>query len=472
MTEQTFKGIIAYIKDIIAGTEFEGHVFAVGGCVRDQVMGHEIKDIDMAVSLPCGGVKFAEFMESSGHTYGHVVTYPTYGTAMFRLKEFPEEEIECVQTRKEQYKDRNSRNPETAYGTIKEDCMRRDLTINSLYLNVTTGEVLDLTGRGLDDIKNHVIRTTATPVEIYSDDPLRMLRVVRFSSRYGWDIEENTYKALSEEAHRLGIISQERITDEFCKMLTCDNPVMAVKTLMETGLMHYVMPEFEATYKMGQNAYHFGTVYAHTLMVLDNVPTKLNLRVAAFMHDIGKTKTRTVDENGNAHFLRHEEKSAEMCEEILRRMKFPVDFIRDVTWLCKNHMRTKQWGDECDHMKLKRLRKLQYDCKTLDRFGDLMTLIHADNISHAPKHCLPNQVGIITNTTMEMVNEGNAMFGYKLPVNGSDVMEYLGIGPGPEVRQILRHLTLVACSEPKMSREKALKYAKGGLKDIHRKAIY
>ena len=120
-------------------------------------------------------------------------------------------------------------------------------------------------------------------------------------------------------------------------------------------------------------------------------------------------------------------------------------------------------------MKLKRLRKLQYDCKTLDRFGDLMALIHADNVSHAPKYCLPNQVGIITGTTMEMVNEGDAMFGYKLPVNGDDVMEYLGISPGCEVKQILRHLTMVACSEPNMSREKALKYAKGGLKDIRRK---
>ena len=129
MTKDKFYKIVFYLKDLINGTKFEGKTYVVGGAVRDLYMNKEIKDIDIVLELPNGGIEFANWMEENGHAHGSVVTYPTYGTAMFRMKEYPEVEIECVQTRKEQYKDKNSRNPETEYGTLYEDAMRRDLSI-------------------------------------------------------------------------------------------------------------------------------------------------------------------------------------------------------------------------------------------------------------------------------------------------------------------------------------------------------
>ena len=191
------------------GTEWENHVYTVGGCVRDELMGSEIKDIDLCVSLPSGGVRFAEWLRDNGHTHKGMTVYPNYGTAMLHLKAFPEVELEFVQSRKEKYIDHTCRNPETAFGSIEDDCMRRDLTINALYCNVSTGEIVDITGKGVEDIKNHVIRTPNAPDVIYDDDPLRILRCIRFASRYGWEIETDTYDGLERNMHRLSIITKE-----------------------------------------------------------------------------------------------------------------------------------------------------------------------------------------------------------------------------------------------------------------------
>ena len=287
------KGRYIQIKDflrrLIIGTEWEGHVFTVGGCVRDEIMGLEIKDIDMCVSLQGGGIRFAEWLRDNGYTTKGVTVYPNYGMAMLHLNEFPEVELEFVQTRKEKYFDHSCRNPETAFGSIEDDCMRRDLTINALYTNISTGEIVDITGKGVDDIKNHIIRTPNDPDTIYDDDPLRILRCIRFASRYGWEIEYDTYEGMVRNVSRLEIITKERVKDEFCKMLTCKHPIMAMELLRKIGAMHYVIPELEETYSMTQNEYHFGTVWEHTMMVLEGTKDdNMILRISALLHDIGK----------------------------------------------------------------------------------------------------------------------------------------------------------------------------------------
>ena len=159
MKIEKYKEILNHLKAIIAGSEFENHLFAVGGCCRDFIMGNEIKDIDLVLDIPDGGIRFAEWMEKNHFTLGHVVTYPTYGTAMFKLAAFPNVEIECVQTRKEQYHDESSRNPETAYGTLEEDAFRRDFTCNTLLYDITNNKILDITGYGINDIKNRILRS-------------------------------------------------------------------------------------------------------------------------------------------------------------------------------------------------------------------------------------------------------------------------------------------------------------------------
>ena len=167
MTTQLYIRICRYLRDKIAGTQWEGHVYTVGGCCRDLVLGLEIKDIDLAVDLPNGGVDFAEWLYKNKLSIMHPVIFKRYGTAMLRLRAFPH-----------------------------DDCMRRDLTINALYYNLTTEKLLDITGRSVSDIKNKVIATPLDPDSTYDDDPIRILRTVRFASRLGWDLPVPVFEAM------------------------------------------------------------------------------------------------------------------------------------------------------------------------------------------------------------------------------------------------------------------------------------
>ena len=466
MTQEKFKQIVEYIGECINGSEFENHVFAVGGCVRDSYMGNEIKDIDLCIDLPEGGIKLAEFLHTKKFLTRPPVVYPTYGTAMFKFKKFNQDEIECVYTRGEQYHDKESRNPVTSFASIKEDCVRRDLTINALYMNVTTGEILDLTGKGVDDIKNRICRVTNdNPDIVFSDDSLRILRVIRFACRYNFDIEENTLASMMKNVDRLEIITQERITDEFNKMMMTNDPARALCLLGYTGAMKYVVPEFIETYNMGQNAFHFGTVWEHTLAVVENnakacrkgeLKAYLPVRLACAFHDLGKIKTRTVGEDGRIHFYDHETVGADMARDIMKRMRYSNDIIDEVCFYVKYHMVTKSWGDDLGNVKMKTLRKLMYKAKTEERFNHLIEVIDCDNCSHKKEHCMWNQGENI----LKVAANEKRMFGYKLPIDGNDVMEILGIEPGPKVKKYLDHCMKLAFNNPEITKERCIKEIK------------
>ena len=462
MTRKDFLDITEYIGVIIKGIPFENHVFAVGGSVRDFYMGNDIKDIDLVIDLPHGGVDFANWCKEQGYA-NTVVIYETYGTAMCKFKKFHSEEIECVMTRGEKYIDKESRNPVTAFAPIEEDSIRRDLTINALYYNVYTGEILDLVG-GRSDIDHHIIRTTNTdPDVVFDDDPLRILRVVRFACRYGWDIEAKTFKSMKKYVRRLKIITNERIQAELDKILMCDNAVMGINYLHQIGAMEYVIPEFEKCYGLEQNRYHFGDVAAHTLAVLNYhckhfEPTIVE-RLACLLHDIGKTITRTV-KDGKVHFYDHEYAGVGLAYNILKELKYDNDTIDEVSFLIKNHMRTKQAGDGGKLLKDKSLNKLCYECKTFERFKSLMRIIECDNEAHAKDCCIHNQYeGLVKR--VESDENHMKMFGYKLPITGEDIMEVLDIKPGPIIAEINKRLLNQAFMDPGITRGRCIQLLPG-----------
>ena len=463
-----FITITEYIKEIICNTKFENHVFAVGGSVRDLQMKRPIKDIDLVIDIENGGVEFAKFCMDSNLLTHDIVIYERFGTAMFKFLKFPDDEIECVMTRGEKYPDRNSRNPETIFASIEDDCIRRDLTINALYYNISTGEIVDMVG-GLNDIENKVIRTTnENPDIVFDDDPLRVLRVVRFATRYGWEIEPKTYESMKRYVDRLEIISKERIKDEFNKILLSDNASMGIRTLCDIGAMKYIIPEVDEMIGMEQNAFHFGDVFEHTMALID-YDTKyfqsedVAVRLALLLHDIGKIKTRSVGDDGRIHFYDHEFAGSEMVVDILKRLKYDNKTIEIIQFLVKNHMRTKNFGNDCVKIKTKSFNKLAYICKNEYLYKALARVIDCDNNSHKAEHIITGQYDYF----MNHLDDAHKMFNYKLPVDGNDVMEVLGIPAGVMVKKVLDRLIVRAFPNPDtLTRESCLKSIPSIAKEI------
>ena len=467
MKREKFLEITNYIHNIIQDTEFEQHVYAVGGSVRDLIMEKEIKDIDLVIDLPQGGVRFAEWCKEHNYT-NTVVIYATYGTAAMKILE---QDIECVMTRGEKYTDSGSRNPVIEFAPIMEDASRRDLTINALYYNISKKKVEDLMGCGVQDIRDGVLRV---PMEMVSeqmvdptliDDPLRILRVVRFHTKLGFKISDETFNAMKRNVDRLSIITVERINTELCKILMSKNARQGIELINEIGAMKYVIPELEQCIGLGQNSYHFGDVWVHTMAVLENhcnlFEPDLICRLAALLHDIGKIECRTVDEHGRVHFYDHEFIGSDIAKRILQRLKFDNKTIDEVCFIIRNHMRAKGFENDCRKMKEKSINKFMYTCGNEERFIRTCQVIEADNLAHEKSHCITGQYARF----VECVKTSK-MFGYRLPINGDDVINEFGIEPGPIIKEILKQVMNNVYSNPDISRESCLKLMKQAYKNV------
>ena len=446
MKETIYKEIISYLRKIIEKTEWEGKVFSVGGCVRDLLLRNEIKDIDLVIEVPEGGLKFTEWLKSNDYLKGDPVLYPNYGTSMFRLKEYPDYPLEAVCTRKERYPDPSTRNPETAYGTLKEDCFRRDLTINALYHNISTNKIIDLAG-GINDMRDRILRTTSNPEVIFEDDPLRILRIIRFWGRLGneWRIEKSILEAMEKLNGRLGILSMERISSELLQILCPKEASKCLVLMAKTGVLSVLLPQIEALRACKQGPQHFGDVFEHTLAVIEKVRPREDLRLAALLHDSGKPRCITF-KDGIPKFYQHEVISGDVAKEVMSYLKLSNEIQHKVEFLVRYHMIFKQCGDNAERLKRKKLRSY------LNSWGeenttDLLELIDADNKSHSKDFCLPDQVIRIK----EMIGEERSWFTYKLPITGEDIMRVKGIEPGPLVKRYKKYLLLYAFSHPSRS---------------------
>ncbi len=427
LNESTIERVaMDYLSMMIKKSPFKGKVYVAGGAVRDMVMGLDPKDIDLVVELPQGGIKFAEWLTKKVGAYkrgSNPVIYPTYGTAKFQLygvthkgMDLSKLEFEAVMTRSEEYV-KGSRKPKVKPGTLKQDVERRDFTVNSLLQDLTTGEILDLTGLGRADIKAGIIKTPLNADTIFADDALRMLRAVRFTVKYGWELPMFMIKAMKRNASMLNSISDERKRDELDKMLVSKNPKQAIRLMQITGLIKYVMPELEVLSGLKQNKYHKWDAMGHTLEVLSKTSPKVITRLAGLMHDIGKAQAQSVID-GDIHFYEHEQISSDIARTIMTRLAYPGTIIKAVTNAISNHMKLKQAGSDGELISDKALRRLK--AKLGDHLEDTLNVIHADNISHADAYNLPNQIKGIEKR-MKDLDMGS---GGKLakPISGHDII--------------------------------------------------
>jgi poly(A) polymerase len=433
------------ICQTIKDSEFAGKTFIVGGFVRDQIMDIVSDDIDVVIAMPEGGRKLAEFLYEK-KIASRPVIYDNFGTA---LVEINGHKVEFVMTRKECYRDKN-RKPEVESGTLEEDVYRRDFTINSLLLDVITGEVIDITGKGLSDIKEGIIRSTSEPDIIFKEDPLRILRAVRFAARFNFRIEEKTKIGINKNADMLQHISWERRRDEFVKMLSRRNPIPAMNMLIDFGLMKYVVPELLEIVGLQQDKHHVLDAWGHSLKVVENIRPTMKLHLIALLHDVGKARVKTEDAN-RIHFYKQEVVSSELANKILRRLKFSNEEIKEVETVIRFHMRLKDAGAEAEKISDKALRRLVMQAG--DSLETLLELIHADNISHADEFNLPLQIPNIR-CRLEVIKQ--EMKKKYMPVSGKDLIRFFKLKPSEEIGKLLDRATEMWLENPDSSRDEIL----------------
>ncbi|KAA0241684.1 MAG: HD domain-containing protein [Chlorobiota bacterium] len=404
-------------------------VYVVGGYIRDLVLGVGKKDIDILVVGD--GTAFAEEL-GKRLCVEDVLVYGNFGTANFRYGDF---DIEFVAARKESY-NRESRNPEVVPSTFEDDISRRDFTVNAIAASVNSdnfGEIFDLYN-GLDDINAGVIRTPLEPDTTFDDDPLRIMRAIRFASRFGFTIEPGTYSAITGMAPRLTIVSRERITDEFLKILASDRPGMGLRLMYETGVMKEIFPEVHNLGGVEQvNEYHHKDVFYHTCEVVDNISRATNdvwLRFAALVHDIAKPPTKRFVEGTGWTFHGHEELGAKMMKGIFQRMKFPFAKIGYVKKLVRLHLRPVALSKE--EVTDAAIRRLIVEAG--EDLDDLITLCRADITSkneNKVRHILKNYEKVMARVLE--VREKDALRAFQSPVRGDEIMDAFGLKPGKQV---------------------------------------
>lgn len=463
---QKVQHLVSRIKELIKGSVFEGKTYLVGGVVRDILLGEEkeIHDIDMVVEAPDGGTCFATWL--AFHT-GCLVQgknpclFPTYGTAKLQILTDPQLtdlELECVQTRKEKY-NKESRNPSVAYGTIKEDAMRRDLTINALYYNITNDEICDFTEHGIEDIKNHVIRTTGDPNLIFDDDPLRILRVVRFSNRLGWKIDKGTWIGMIMNSKRIKILTQERVTDEFNKIITGKNPREALLKLDRCNVLAKVVPSLELSKHVYQDIRPIRTLFEHVLDVVDKTPPVLEARLAALFHDIGKLETY------DKHFLFHAAASVGLATTVLKAMKYSNSVIDTVTKAIEHHEDFSMYiGATTPRPAV--VRKFVHNFEGNDKDLEVaLDLIHANNVSQM----YGKKIKFVPNLRkrieeLDKKNESGKRL--VMPISGKDIMQEYNLKPGPIIGVIMDKVKSKVFENPDLTKIEALKFVEEYLKTV------
>lgn len=442
---------IQHIGNLIKGTRFENHVYAVGGCVRDIALGYDPTDLDIAVDIEYGGTGFATWLACRCGCHkvnNNPIIYTHSHAAKVNIKnieEIKDVDIECVSTHKSQ----------DTFGTIEEDAKLRDLTINSIYFSISTREMIDPCN-GLDDIANELIRTYSDADKIFKASPIRMLRAIRFATQYGWGIEKNTWLGIVKNAYLIENVPLENITTELNKILLSEKPSRGIRALYNSGMIGYFIPEIKDMIGCTQDIQHFGDVFEHTMKVLDNTQPILINRLSALYHDIGKPQARTTT-NGDIHFTCHEDIGATIAYTILKRMKYSNEFAQVVKLIIKNHMRFKGFKDE--HIPSNKLLRRFHG--TLGEYLDnALDVINADNISHSKLFCMPNQIKLIKEKYEELKKKGETSEKIKLPINGNDIMQALNIKRNPNIGKYLNVVKNAYLENPKITKEECIKLVK------------
>ena len=422
--------VFSIISD--AARQLDVDAYVIGGFVRDYLLEKKTpKDIDIVAVG--SGIQLAKKVASLLPDKPNVKIFKNFGTAMLRYGGL---ELEFVGARKESYA-KDSRKPVVEDGSLEDDQKRRDFTINTLAFSLignTLGDLSDPFG-GLEDLKNKLIRTPLDPGVTYSDDPLRMMRAIRFAAQLNFEIELTSLQAITENRERIKIVSKERIVDELHKMILSDRPSVAFALLHKTQLLPYILPELSALEGIEEiEGQRHKDNFWHTLEVLDNISSATDdlwLRWAALLHDIGKSPTKRFDEKIGWTFHAHEFVGSKMVYKLFKRLRMPLNdkmkFVQKMVLLSSRPIILSQ-----DYVTDSAVRRLVFDSG--EHIDELMTLCEADITTKNPKRQKRylNNFKLVRQKIKE-VEERDRVRNFQPPITGEVIMKSFNIGPSKEI---------------------------------------
>jgi tRNA nucleotidyltransferase (CCA-adding enzyme) len=417
--------------------------YIVGGCVRDMLIGRTPKDWDLTTNAT--PKETTKVFEDKGIRV--IPTGEKFGTVTVHMDD---EDYEITTYRLEaDYSDARRPTAVSFSKDLKEDLARRDLTINAMAYDPLTGELVDPFG-GQDDLEKGVIKAVGRAEERFHEDALRLMRAIRFASRYGFEIDEDTKKAIKRNANRLRYVSAERVREELSGILMTKKPSVGLQLLLDLDLLKIILPEVAILDTTPQQSpWHHKNVFGHTLDVVDNSPNKLDVRWATLLHDTGKEKARQRDETGRDRFIGHDVISSEIADAILHRLKFDNAFIKKITKLIFLHQAEPVKCNKMKHF----IRHLG-----IENLEDWKAMRHADIISHHPDKV---EHGMLIHTdrikVLDDILAKNEPYDIKhLDINGDELKD-AGVPSGPIIGKVLRELLNLVVQSPEKNKKDFLK---------------